>query len=197
MRRLLPALLSVGLVAVALPGRALPSRGVALDLGRIDIGQKLTPGGGYSLPTMHVRNPGTVKTTYVLGVSYVRGQHGERPPVSWFHFRPGRLTLKPGESGPVKTRISLPTGADPGSYEALIGPQISSSGSGAQVGAAAAARLTFTVEPATFLGAVWERVKTFFSDTAPWSWLVPAAVLAAVLLDQARRRFSIRVERRS
>ena len=197
MRRLPAALVCAVVVAAALPARASPARGVSIDLGRVDITQKLTPGGGYALPTMHVRNPGTVRTTYVLTASYVAGQHGKRAPASWFRFHPATLTLNPGESKAVETKLALPVGAAPGSYEALLVAQVSAPGAGAHVGAAAAAPVTFTVEPATLLDAIWERVKSFFSDTAPWSWLVPVLVIVVVLLDQGRRRFSIRVERRS
>lgn len=197
MRRLVLVLASAALVGVVLPPRALPARGVALDIGRIEISQKLTPGGGYNLPTFHVRNPGTETTTYIVSVSYIRGQHGKPPPGSWFQFHPSTLTLKPGESRAVRSRISLPTGADPASYAGLISVAVGSAGTGAQVGAAAAVRISFTVEPATFLGAVWERVKTILSDTAPWSWLIPALLAAAALLFFVGRRFSIRLERRA
>jgi hypothetical protein len=186
--------LSVALLAAATPASA--SRGVAIDLGRVDIRQELTPGGSYRLPTIGVRNPGSETTTYELHASPLQLEGREAPPASWFLFSPARLTLKPNETRPVKVRIDLPTSADPGDYVALVGPQIVTKGKGAQVGAAAASRVTFTVEPATLLQAYWLKVKTFFSEYAPLSWLVPAVAVALLLGWRVRRRFSFRIERR-
>jgi hypothetical protein len=182
--------------AVGTTGSALASRGAAIDLGRIQIQQKLTPGGTYRLPTMGVRNPGTETTSYELKGSPLHAEGRESPPSDWFHFSPSRLTLKPNETRQVRIRIELPTGADPGDYVALVGPQIVTGGSGAQVGAAAASRVTFTVEPATLLQAYWLKVKTLFSAHGPWSWLLPAFVLALLVGWRVRRRFSFRIERR-
>lgn len=173
------------------------SRGVAIDLGRIEIQQKLTPGGSYRLPTMGVRNPGTEWTSYELKASPLQVEGREAPPPEWFHFSPSRLTLKPKETRPVRIRIELPTGADPGDYVALVGPQIVTKGSGAQVGAAAASRVTFTVEPATWLQAEWLQIKTFFSDHAPWSYVLPLVLLLAFLAYRIRSRFAFRIERRA
>lgn len=185
--------------ALALAAPAHASQGVAIDLGRIDIQQKLTPGGSYRLPTMGVRNPGTEKTTYELKASPLVMKGKDEPPQGWFHFSPGKLTLRPQETRAVKVRIDLPTGANPGDYVALVGPQIVTKGSGAQVGAAAASRVTFTVEPATWLQAEWLKLKTFFSDRAPWSYVVPFVLLLSFLVWRMRRRFTfaLRVERRA
>jgi hypothetical protein len=183
-------------VTLASSGTALASRGAAIDLGRIAIQQKLTPGGSYRLPTMGVRNPGTETTTYELKASALQAEGRDRPPEDWFAFSPSRLTLRPNETRSVRVRIQLPTRADPGDYVALVGPQIVTNGGGAQVGAAAASRVTFTVEPATLLQAYWLKLKTFFSDRAPWSWLVPLLALAALLVWRFRARFSLRIERR-
>ena len=172
------------------------SRGVAIDLGRIEIQQKLTPGGSYRLPTMGVRNPGTETTTYEVKASPLQLDGREAPPEEWFHFSPSRLTLKPKETRAVRVRIELPTGADPGDYVALVGPQIVTKGGGAQVGAAAASRVTFTVEPATLLQALWLKAKTFFADHDPWSWLLPLVLVLAALVWRVRSRFSFRIERR-
>jgi hypothetical protein len=190
------SLLAVGFASLSdSPGRA--ARGVAIDLGRIEIEQKLTPGGSYRLPVMGVRNPGTETTSYVLKASPVEVEEREAPPVDWFHFSPAKLTLKPNQTRPVKVRLELPTGAHPGDYVALVGPQIVAEGDGAQVGAAAASRVTFSVEPATWLQAEWLKIKTFFSDHAPWSYVVPFVLLLALLAYRIRSRFAFRIERRA
>jgi hypothetical protein len=192
---------AVGLLAailtLAMAQTATASKGVAIDLGRIEIEQKLSPGGSYRLPVMGVRNPGTDTTSYELAASPVEVDGREAPPADWFHFSPARLTLKPKEARAVKVRLELPTGADPGDYIALVGPQIITKGSGAQVGAAAASRVTFTVEPATWLQAEWLKLKTFFSEHAPGSYVLPLVLLLALLAYRIRSRFAFRVERRA
>ncbi|MFY9578673.1 MAG: hypothetical protein WAQ33_05060 [Gaiellaceae bacterium] len=178
-------------------GVAAADRGVALDLGRLDVAQKLTPGGGYRLPPLGVRNPGDEVTSYRIVVSHVEGQDGKPIPADWVHVKPAELTLKPGRTQKVQARLNLPTGADPGDYEGLLAAQIVTKGKGAQVGAAAAAKLTFSVEASTWLGAQWYRIRTFLSGHEPWTWLIPALLATALLGRQLRRRFSFQVARRA
>jgi hypothetical protein len=172
-------------------------RGVALDLGKVQIAQTLMPGGGYSLPAIGVRNPGDVATTYRLLVTHLSDQNAKIVPEDWVRFSQREVTLKPGETKKVGARLSLPTGADPGRYEALLAAQIVTKGQGAQVGAAAAAKLDFDVRSATWLGAQWYRVRTFMSGHAPWTWLVPALLLAGLAGRQLQRRYSFKVARRA
>jgi hypothetical protein len=170
--------------------------GVALDLGKLEIAQTLTPGGGYRLPPIGVRNPGDEVTTYRMVVSSVQDQPGIPVPEDWVEFEPAEVTLDPGQTKKVATRLSLPTGADPGRYEGVLAAQIVTEGDGAQVGAAAAAKVTFEVESATLLGAWWHKLSTWFATNAPWTWLVPLLIASAAVAWQFRRRFAFRLERR-
>lgn len=192
-------LVASALALVALHGAAGAGAdtGVSIDVGKIAISQKLTPGGGYRLPTFGVRNPGTEPSSYRLRVTYLEGQVAKRPPGDWFHFAPAKLVLGPNETQPVQVRLVLPTGADPGDYEALVGAEIASDDPGARVGAAAAARVTFTVEPANILSAWWLKLRTFLSDGTPWTWLVPVVLVLGTLTLQMRRRFTLSVRRRA
>jgi hypothetical protein len=178
-------------------GTASADRGVALDLGRLDVAQKLTPGGGYRLPPLGVRNPGDEVTTYRIVVSHVEGQDDKPIPNAWVHVKPSELTLKPGRTKKVQARLDLPSGAAPGDYEGLLAAQIVTKGKGAQVGAAAAAKLTFSVEASTWLGAQWYRIRTFLSGHEPWTWLIPALLATMLLGWQLRRRFDFQVVRRA
>lgn len=192
------AVISVALGSVLWSsGAASADRGVALDLGKLEIAQTLTPGGGYRLPPVGVRNPGDEVTTYRMTVSSVQGQAGTPVPEDWFDFEPNEVTLEPGQTKKVDTRLSLPTGADPGNYEGLLAAQIVTEGKGAQVGAAAAAKVTFEVESATLLGAYWYKLSTWFEGNAPWTWIVPAALASLLLAWQLRRNFAFRVEKRA
>ena len=120
----------------------------------------------------------------------------ETPPADWFAFGPREFVLEPGQTRTVQERLSLPTGADPGDYAGLVGAEIVTGGSGAESGAAAAARVIFTVEPATLLQALWLRATTLFGDRAPWSWLVPMLAGAAFGARAIRRRFTLTLGRR-
>jgi len=186
------ALLAVGALLVAVPAAASP--GVSVDLGRIDIQQRLAPGGSYQLPTMGVRNPGDEVTSYVMSVAPVTGVKAAEP--GWLRFSPERLTLRPAQSKPVRMRLSIPTGAEPGRYESLVGAEIVGKGTGARVGAAAAARVTFEVEPSSSLSAWSRRIRTFFEDHAPWSLVLPAMLLGLAAVTFMGRRFRVAVVRR-
>jgi hypothetical protein len=191
-------ILLIGLAILLLSaGTASANRGVALDLGKVEIAQTLTPGGGYHLPPVGVRNPGDEVTRYRMVVSSAVGQGHTPFPAAWIDFSPREVTLRPGRTRKVETRLSLPTGADPGDYEGLLAAQIVPEGGGAQAGAAAAAKLTFEVESATLLGAWWYKLSTWFSDRAPWTWALPTLVASLVLAAQFRRRFAFTLERRT
>jgi hypothetical protein len=158
--------------------------------------QKLSRGGDYRLPDIGVRNPGTETTTYRMGVSHVQGQQGREAPAGWFSFDPPLLTLAPGEASPVTVKLDIPAGAHPDDYEALLQAEIAPQGEGTTVGAAAAARLTFTVKPSNFLQAWQLEAETWFKDNQPWTILVPLVALLALILWWLRRRFTFTVGRR-
>jgi hypothetical protein len=195
-RRLLPLQL-LAIVGAALFGAApaLASRGVSIDVGRIDVSDALAPGGEYRLPAFGVRNPGTEPTTYRVVVTYVDGQDAGQPAQAWFSFEPAQFTLSPGESQPVQARLTLPADAEPGSYAALLGPEIVSEGGGAQVGAAAAAHLTFQVAPSSWLDGFLRQLGRFIAGH-PWVLALVALGLVLVVLLVLRGRFTINVARR-
>lgn len=184
----------VALLVGAAPAAA--GRAVSVDVGAIAVREQLVPGGEYRLPTFGVRNPGTETTSYVLAVSYIDGQEGFQPPAEWFSFEPATLTLDVGESRAIETTLTIPPGAEPGEYAALIGPQITAQGNGPQVGAGAAARLSFTIQPSSALEA-WLRQLWRFLIENPWVWITGLLVLAFVAIWFLRRRFQFNVSRRS
>src|ERR1041385_9327424 len=155
-RPLLPAaglMAGCAFVLIASVGPALATSGVSIDLGRIDITEQLSPGGSYNLPTLGVRHPGTERTSYTMVANPVSDPARKAPPAAWFRFEPATVTLDPGATQPVHVRLVVPTDASPGDYIVLVGAQIASQRSGATVGAAAAARTTFTVAPASAVDA--------------------------------------------
>lgn len=189
------AALGLAVAGLAAAGPLAASTGVSIDVGSIAVSQQLDPGGSYQLPSFGVRNPGDEPTSYRLVVSYVDGQEALRPPESWFAFEPATLTLEGGASAAVRTRLTIPPDAEPGAYGALIGPQIVPTGGGAQVGAGAAARLTFTVADRGGLEG-WLRWLGRFLAENPWVAAVAALALLLLVLRYLRRRISITVTRR-
>ena len=197
-RRQAAAVLGLVLAAV-LAGPAVPvgaSTGVSIDVGAIAITEVLKSGEEYRLPTFGVRNPGTEPTSYSIVVTYMADQTAMRPPAEWFSFGPSSLTLGGGESKPVSARITVAPGAEPGEYLALIGPRIDGQGTGAQVGAGAAAKLTFTVEPGSWLEGALRQVWRFIVAN-PWAVALVLLLVALVVLRLVRRRFSFSVARKA
>src|SRR5688572_13404129 len=88
-------------------------RGVALDPAEIRVDQQLSKGGTYQLPSIGLRNPGSEPSEYAMGVTYLEGQTGSRPPESWFSFDPAHVTLGPGQTRAVRVTIDIPSGARP------------------------------------------------------------------------------------
>jgi hypothetical protein len=191
--RLLPV---VVVMTGLLVGPAMATTGVSIDTSRINVTQELAPGAEYQLPTFGVRNPGTDPTSYVIVVSYVDGQEAKQPPTAWFSFSPANLTLEGGQSRPVTTSLEVPPDAAAGEYTALIGPQIATGGTGPQVGAAAAARLFFTVGDCDGLEC-WLRWLFRWIGEHLYVLLIPLALAALIGLRFVRRRFAFSVQRRS
>jgi hypothetical protein len=194
--RLARALLATWFATLGVAAPAVASMGVSIDVGSINVSEDLAPGGEYRLPAFGVRNPGTEPTTYKLVVSYIDDQEAGRPAEAWFTFEPAELTLQPGESRAVNARLTLPVDSEPGTYAALIGPQIVSQGGGAQVGAAAAARLTFEVAPSSGFDAFLRWLGRLITEQ-PALLAIPIASLLLIAIWVMRRRFSISIARRA
>lgn len=195
-RRAATITLALGAALLASAAPAAGGIAVSIDVGSIAVREQLVPGGEYRLPTFGVRNPGTEPTSYVLSVSYVDGQEGLRPAAEWFSFDPATLTLGAGEARAIATTLDIPTDAEPGEYAALIGPQIATDGSGPQVGAGAAARLSFTVQPSSALDA-WLRWLWRFLLENTWVWIAALLVVVAVIAWFVRKRFRFTVQRKN
>lgn len=192
-RRRAAALLAGGAILFMIAVPVAASSGVSVDLGRIEITELLAPGSGYNLPSLGVRNPGSERTSYVMIASPVEADGESLSGPSWFRFEPASLTLEPGEVQRVRVRLVLPTDAKPGTYTVLVGAQIAAPGEGASVGAAAAARTTFTIQPASGLEALATQIGQAFTDLLPWSAIAPAVVVLGLAAWLLRRRFTFRI----
>ncbi len=191
---------TIGLLAAALAAAsaapASADKGVALDIGKIEIAQTLTPGGVYSLPPLGVRNPGTEEARYIMDVTFVEGDGGRVIPTAWVTFEPAAFSLAPGATQPVAVEIRIPSNARPDHYNGLIAAHIAREGEGTAVGGAAAARVTFDVRSENLLRE-WRLAATdFVSDFAPWTYVLPSLLLAAFMAWMASRTFSLSLSRR-
>jgi hypothetical protein len=197
--RLLLIVLLAAFAAIALAPLAHSDRGVGISTGEIAVATRLAPGAGYSLPRISVSNTGDETTTYQLTVTYVEGQRQRRPALDWFDFDPGLFVLGAGESRQVNVAISVPRDAEPGEYFALLQAKtVADAGSGqTSVGVAAATKLSFAVASSSWLDAQWRSVNRWLDDAAPWTYLVPAALVLAFLAAKARKLpYRIRLERK-
>ncbi|MBA4181155.1 MAG: hypothetical protein C0506_11250 [Anaerolinea sp.] len=185
-----------GALTLVAPITTLADAGVAIDLGAIDINQKLSRGGTYQLPTMGVRNPGSEPSDYVMTVGSFQDQRERQPPQAWFAFSPSSFSLGPGETQPVRIELNIPTGARPDDYRALLEARLAVAGEGAAVGAGAGARVSFTVKPSNVLQAWQLQAQTWMADRGPWSYLIPFLMVFALVAWFLMRRFELRVARR-
>jgi hypothetical protein len=173
---------------------AIADVGVGVTLGRVEIDDGLKPGGRYQLPELGVINTGDESGEYEVEVTYLEGQPQLRPPSRWFEFQPQRFSLEPGETQNVQISIVLPTGADPGDYFAYLEAHMVATGQGVAIGAGAATKLSFNIEPSNWFEAQRVRLNRWLDDASPWSVLVPGALMGGLVLMFARRFIRIHVE---
>ena len=169
-------------LAVALLGASSThaDRGVGISVSRIHVAEDLSRGGGYNLPTFAVINTGDESAEYEVTITHLANQTQHRPDSGWFEFHPRRFPLEPGELRNVSIRLVVPSGADTGDYYAQVQAQVLTDGAGSQVGVAAAARLTFTVEPSSWFAAQRLRISRFLRDIEPWSYVVEGVLIAGL-----------------
>jgi hypothetical protein len=183
--------------AIVMPATsALAAQGVSVDLGRVQVDDRLRPGERYRLPTIGVTNPGDEAGSYRVVIGARDGQRAA--PDTWFRLEPASFDLAPGETQAVEVELVLPPDADPDRYEQLISAQLAVGDSGAAaVGAAAASILTFEVTPSSLLQGLGLSAVSFFQAGHPWSTLAIAALLAVVVARWVARNFEFAVKRRS
>jgi hypothetical protein len=179
------------LASLVLVGQAGADVGVSIDTSAIEVRDELRPGDEYRLPQVGVRNPGNRATDYLMTVGGIVDQGVRVPPASWFQFMPRVFELRPGETRAVAVLVGVPSTAPPGSYEALVKAQIAQpEGTQVAVGAAAAARLSFTVSSPQSgpeeLGGILARM-------SPFAAVLGGAVLLILAVLGFKRRFTLRL----
>jgi hypothetical protein len=181
--RFVPAAAALILIAFAFLARSADAdRGIGISIGKIEIEDRLSPGGGYALPMLSVINTGTEAGQYEVAITYAEGQSQKKPPSSWFGLQPQRFFLNGGQPQNVRLSLALPAKAPP-----------VQEGAGVPIGVAAATKVSFEVKPSSWLAAQRVRFNREIDENEPWSYLVPTALLAALLVMTLRRSIRLRL----
>jgi len=165
--------------------------GVGIDPGEI-AGLPPLAGGESVSVAMQVRNPGTEGASYEMIAQPLAGEVELQPDPTWFTFEPQTFDLDGGEAVEVQMTIAPPDGTDAGDYLALATAQLvlpEAEGSGAQVGAAVATKVYFTMSPPES------------SDGGVPVWAIGAAagvvVLGVIVFAVKRSGVSISINRKT
>jgi hypothetical protein len=147
----LAAIAFTALVAVAtLPSLAFAQAGVGIDPGEIT-GLPPVEADTPTTVAVTVRNPGTESAAYQMLAQPLSGEAELPIDPTWFGFEPATFDIAGGEAQEIQVTFTVPEGTDAGDYLALVTAQLvlgEPETSGAQVGAAVATKLYFTVPPA-------------------------------------------------
>lgn len=172
--------------------------GVGVGSGKIQVENKLKPGIIYELPLLAVLNTGDEEGDYEVSIAYHQDQPELRPKQEWFVFSPQKFYLKPGEVKNVSIKLDLPLKMEPGNYFAYLEAQPAKKSTTGQtsVGVAAAAKLYFTVEPASFFQGIFYKLLSLWKIYSPWSQRAAWALLIIALLLVFKRFFHIQVKSR-
>ena len=168
--------------------------GVGVNLGKIEIDEPLKPGGIYNFPSIGVINTGDTASEYELAITYHQDQPQIRPAQEWFSFNPSSFRLEPGQSQSVAVKLSLPVKTKPGDYFAYLEAHpIIKAGPGTTIGVAAATKTYFSVIPANIWQAIYYKTTSFFTIYAPWTYVVLAVVIAAIIIAIFRKFFAFQI----
>lgn len=203
-QKILLLLFFIGLGLLIKPCGVLAQLGAGVGLGSIDISKSLTPGGIYKLPNLPVINTGEIEALFSLkAIPNTSEAKFLIPKSSWFNFSPQNFRLQKGQSKMVDVSLSLPFDTPAGKYAALLeasAAPINKEGQ-VQVGPAAATKVYFSVGVAPgVLGAVRQRLNSYWTLYQPWTYLVLMAVdlILIILLTNSLFRFSLglKIERK-
>ena len=190
--KLLKFLLIILIACFVFTSLVFAKAGVGVNLGKIKVEEPLKPGGIYIFPSMGVVNPGDEAGDYEIEATYLHEQPELRPGKDWFSFTPSQFHIEPGKTQNVAIKLTLPVKAKPGDYFCFLEAHpVSKPGEGGvAIGVAAATKVYFSVIPANTWQAITHRISTFFELYAPWTYVVLAVIIAAIIIVIFRRFFS-------
>lgn len=193
-------LLLTAMAALLLPLPLFASIGVGVGTGKIQLDERLKPGGTYQLPIFSVLNTGDEPGEYEVSIEYHEKQPQLKPSREWFAFTPPTFRLEPGKVQAVQVALTLPIKTEPGDYFAYVEahPAKKADDGQSRVGIAAASKLYFTVQPANVFQGIYYRASSFMARNAPWTYVVLAVIAVGVLISILRRfvSFNISLQRK-
>jgi hypothetical protein len=151
------------------------SIGVGIQVEPIMLATTSQPGHAYHFPTFYVINNGKQPITARFSIEALNKGAQHVAPTAWLSFPSPAVPLQPGNSAHVPLVLHVPVDAATGTYlsDVVVHAQSpgASSGVGAQVSAAAATKVAFTVS-----------TKASSSKGGVPRWVLPPAIAFAVLL---------------
>lgn len=189
-------MLASALVLCLGAGYALAQAGVGIAPGVINVDESLSPGGYYKLPSVQVINTGTEASQYEVVLAHMEKQEELQPTEDFLSFSPNSFHLEAGASQAVSVTLDIPVRAKSGDYLAYIEAHpVSQAAGGTSVGVAVATKLFFTVKPANVVVGFAYSIASFFTRTAPVSYIVLGVIVLGVIVFFLRRhiRFEVRV----
>lgn len=181
------------LAVLLLPGIALANVGVGIGNGKIEVNEPLKAGAIYQVPSVTVLNTGDVASEYEMDITYHVEQTGMWPEKKWFKFSPNKFDLEPGGAQIVEVRLDIPVKVTPGDYFAFIEahPVVQKEGGVTRINVAAACKFYFSVAPANIFQGIYYRTLALFTHYSPWSYIVFAVVVFAILTVIFRKKFKL------
>jgi hypothetical protein len=137
-------------LVVTMPTSVFAQAGVGIDPGEIN-GLPPIEADTPTTVAVTVRNPGTEAAAYQMLAQPLNGEPELAIDPAWFSFEPATFDLDGGTAQEIQVTFTVPDGIDAGDYLALVTAQLvlgEPESSGAQVGAAVATKLYFTVPSA-------------------------------------------------
>ncbi|HEY1830007.1 MAG TPA: hypothetical protein VGG38_07180 [Acidimicrobiales bacterium] len=139
------------ILEVLVPGLAFAtgSIGIGIQAEPIALATPVTAGHQYNFPTAYIVNKGTEGVVAKFEVRRFNGGIGHDIPAAWIEFPTPYVLLRPGQSVHILIILNLPKSAVLGKYQSDVfvdtATKPNASRVGAQVGAAAATKIEFTV----------------------------------------------------
>lgn len=185
------------LIAIFLiPSASWARVGVGVATGKITVEEELKPGATYILPNFSVVNTGDEASNYSASIEYKQDVQEMAPPKEWFSMEPSEFFLEPGKVQNVMVKLTIPIKTTPGNYFAFIEahPVKESETPGASINVAAASKLYFSIKPANIFVGLYYKIIYFFINNAPWSYIVLAVIILAILATTFKRKFKFKLK---
>jgi len=188
------AVVLVGMLFLCLPAADIQAQsGVGIMPGIIRVDEPLLPGGRYNLSSLQVLNTGSEASDYGVELASMAEQEELQPPYDFIIINPTSFHLEPGANQVVSLSLDIPIRAKPGDYLAYIEahPVAIGARDGMQIGVAAATKLYFTVKPANVFVGIINFIASFFTRTAPVSYIVLGVIVLGLVIFFLRRRIRV------